>query len=685
MLLLAATAVAPRVAGQRGTVPPPAPVGPPGSPAGQTQPQPSPPLRATGLIIGRVVDAESNQPIAGALVMLAGRNPVPAAPIRLGAAGQYIETAPQPPPQVYTDGQGRFVFRDLVRGSYGVSARASGYLPGSYGQRRLNGPSSQIALDDDGRKIDAVIRIWRQASIGGTVRDEVGEPVVGIQVTLLRSVVMNGRRQLAPAQGVSSDDRGMYRIGGLAPGNYLVFVRNTTSSIPMSTVEDSMKPVTGPAAQAARGEMMRELSMAGVQVGAPGIQVGDQQIHTQGGMYGRSLVGPLPGADARMLVYQTTFYPSATTASQAMSVTLAAGEEKAGIDLQLKLSPAFRVSGRLQGPDGPAANFAVKLQPGNLDEFVTDNGFETSSTVTDAFGQFTFLGVPTGQYTLTALRVPRPAPGPPPPPPVVLSSIGAGVSPPMPQQPVMPTEPTLWARVPVSVGDADLSGLSVLLGVGARVRGRVDFQGASPRPPAQRLQQLNLNLSVADGRSFNVGFTPARPAADGTFTTMSYPPGKYYLSVSSPGPPWWTRSILVGGREAMDTPFDLQSDLSGVVVTFTDQTNELAGTVQRTGAPNEPNPMIVLVPADFQRSLDEGVMPRRFRTAPVSATGQYSFRNLIPGEYLITAVSAEDAGVVGEDLQLFSAFFSAIARVASRVTITDGGKQTLSLSVRPIR
>jgi Carboxypeptidase regulatory-like domain len=677
MLTLAMTAALARPIGQQA---PPRPATPPGlpQPAGQPGTTPQPPVRATGFIMGRIVDADSNQPIAGALVLLQGRNPIQGGAPIAAAGGRGIvpmEVNPGPPPQVYTDGQGRFVFRDLAAGSYGLSTRALGFLPGSYGQRRINGPGIQLVLDEDARKTDVVIKLWRQASISGAVRDEAGEPVVGVQVTLLRSMVVNGRRQFAPAQSANTDDRGMYRLGGLSPGAYTAYVRSSTTSLPVTTVEEYEKPVSGQAAQTARTALMRDLSMAGVPVGMPGIQIGDQQLQTQG-QFGRSLIGPLPGADARLLVYPTTFYPTATTASQAMFITLATGEEKTAIDLQLKLLPSYRVSGVVQGPDGPVANFPLKLQPGGLEEFATDFGLETASTVTDAIGQFTFLGVPTGQYTLNALRVPRPAPMPSPPP------LAPGTSMvPAPTMPTPPSEPTLWARLPVSVGETDMNGVSVLLSVGLRIRGRVEFQGGAPRPTAERLQQLTVNLSVADGRSMSFGLTPARLAPDGTFTTMSVPPGKYYLSMGGPGSPWWVRSVHVGGRDAMDTPIDLQSDVSGAVITFTDQPNEISGTVQRTGsAPDDLGAVVVLVPTDYQRWLDEGTTPRRMRTASVSTAGQFTFRNLLPGDYLIAAIPM-DAIFDGQDMQ----WFARVARAGTRLTIADGDKRSMSLTVSQVR
>ena len=173
-------------------------------------------------------------------------------------------------------------------------------------------------------------QLWRQASMAGAVRDEAGDPVVGVQVTLLRSMVSLGRRQLVPAQSATTDDRGMYRIGGLSPGNYTSSSANTTSSVPMTTVEEYMRPTSRPG----RADRAQRIDARAVDGGRADWRrrafrsaISNCSSRDSSAV---TLVGPLPGAGTRMMVYPTTFYPSANTPSQAMNITLATGEERAG-------------------------------------------------------------------------------------------------------------------------------------------------------------------------------------------------------------------------------------------------------------------------------------------------------------------------------------------------------------------
>ena len=73
-----------------------------------------------------------------------------------------------------------------------------------------------------------------QGVISGRVVDEDGDPISGASVQILRQAYMRGRKQLTPAQSNMTNDKGEYRIFGLAPGKY--FVTATHSSVEFEQV-----------------------------------------------------------------------------------------------------------------------------------------------------------------------------------------------------------------------------------------------------------------------------------------------------------------------------------------------------------------------------------------------------------------------------------------------------------------
>jgi hypothetical protein len=182
----------------------------------------------TGAIVGRAVDADAGTPVSGvAIVALGEQQPGPGAR----------------PPVMLTDAQGRLAFRNLAKGSYTLIANVGGngyspsgflvtgtghqigaYLNGGFGQRRPNGPLSPIELDEGERIPDAVIRMWRGGAINGRVEDEAGEPVVDAVVS---AVPRSSDGKLLTGPTTTTDNRGVYRLGTLTPGEYGIGVANS--------------------------------------------------------------------------------------------------------------------------------------------------------------------------------------------------------------------------------------------------------------------------------------------------------------------------------------------------------------------------------------------------------------------------------------------------------------------------
>jgi len=152
---------------------------------------------ATGSIDGKVVN-ESGQPLAGASVFVRMVNSI------------ILNRS------TITDLDGNFRVNDLESGLYVVNANAPAYttLPGDPETPKF------YRLGDSAR-----VEMVRGGAITGTVTNSMGEPVIAVRVraTMVRDA--NGKALKAPGFGgfeQPTDDRGIYRIYGLAPGTYIV-------------------------------------------------------------------------------------------------------------------------------------------------------------------------------------------------------------------------------------------------------------------------------------------------------------------------------------------------------------------------------------------------------------------------------------------------------------------------------
>jgi hypothetical protein len=610
-----------------------------------------------------VVDGVTGRPIGGALVRLGGTF---AGPITAPAAG----AAPAP---ALTNVQGQFLFRNLAPGRYPLTTQRGGYLPGSYGQTRPEGPPGSVRLGEAERITDVTIRMWRYAAITGKVLDEAGEPAVGVMVRSLRRGVVAGRNQWTFFGGTSStDDRGIYRLGSLSPGEYLVVTTAGLATVPASISESYVQAMQSGTLTTLRPAIQEALSSP---LGA-GARIGDLQVQPF-----RSTMPP-PSALEKGLTYATVFHPSVTRMADATRLRVGPGEEKTGVDLQQRLVRMYRIAGRVLGPDGQPMSAGLTLVPSDAGDLSLDVGFEAASAVAGADGRFTFLGVPEGHYLIRMLRVPRPQPGFAGVFTTISTGSGGGISissglaadgpPPLP-----PDEPTLWADVPVNVADhVD----DVLVGVrpGARVGGTVVFDGpGTPLEPQQR-RQMAFSLVPMSGRMGGPRQpAPGRLVDEDSFVTSQYPPGKYFVNVSV-GPPWSARSVSVGGRNALEEPIDLgASDINGLVVTLSSRRTEFTGTVRDANG-TRPHATVLVFPADHKTWIANGMRATRARSVATAADGSFQISGLLPGTYLAVAVAPQ----VAVDLQE-AATVEALARAGVLVTLTEGATQSLSLRVTP--
>jgi len=612
-------------------------------------PPEKPLIAGTGLIVGQAVDAGSKRAISGALVTLSLPGYVPA--------------------QVLADAEGRFVFRDLPAGRFNLNATRPGYADGAFGRTRPSGPTQGIELAIDQRQGDITIPLWKFGAVGGTVLDENGDPLVGTQVRMLRQVTVAGKRQLQAAGIDTTDDRGTFRIGSLIPGDYIVV-------LPM--VSNSGSPLDMLAGAPGDRVAMAFTAVAGVAAGGGG---------GGGGMsFNAVAFDPLGGSadaatagltdDGHMIVYPTTFYPVAGSPTRATLVTVASGDERLGVDFQLRPVRTAKVSGTLTGPDGPASNLSVTLTPADYEDLVTPIGAPTA--MTDGSGRFTFGSVTPGSYVLRVVKSPggsgdvmvtRSAGGTTMMT-VTRTFISADGAP-----PPLPTDQTMWAEASVPVTASDVNGLSLMLRPAIRTNGTIAFTGGAVKPTSDKLAAISVSLEAADGRTAVAGGSArGRIDPNGTFQTMGVPPGKYIVRVQGAPEGWAFLGAMMGGRDVSIEPIEISSsDVNGIALTFTDHPASFGGMVTTSNGAPDPGATVLLFPTESDGWAGHGAQPRRIRSARVAKDGTFDIANVPPGTYLAAAVSDAIAADTNPK------FLDALSRSATRVEIAEGDKKKQTL------
>ena len=485
------------------------------------QPQtPANPPKATAVVRGRVAAADTGLPARRAQVRMT----------RTGTQG------PNQTMSTTVDADGNYEFTALLPGRYIVSAAKSGYVDGS-GRPPLEIREGQFVEHVD-------FALARGAVITGRISDETGDPISGVQVSVLRVQGSGEQQRIMPGfRPFSTDDLGSFRMYGLTPGDYVLqamwrqgmsgaaealgrtgyaptYFPGTTDAlsaqrftvranqtlsdivmtlIPVATVRVSGSVVDSHGALASNGAVM--LTQARTDGPVLGMMVNSSAPLRDGTF---TFPGVSPG--------QYTLQKISTGAdSETATMELSVGSDDIS-DVQLMTSPPLRVSGRLvfePGSAPPAARPRLNLVP------VGQSIGMMSQQSGLANADFTFeLKAPPGVYRLQAQVMPPP-----------------------------------WTISAVRVGGADVidDGIEVkpgrdVTGIEVDVTSRTQTITGTVSAPADQLKDSAVLVFPSDPKKMKYqqryGRT-ARPDQNGRFTISGLPPGEYQaiaLEHFSPGP-----------------------------------------------------------------------------------------------------------------------------------------------------
>jgi 5-hydroxyisourate hydrolase-like protein (transthyretin family) len=249
---------------------------------------------------------------------------------------------------------GVFLFDKVAPGRYKLHIERNGFVGQDYGARRPGGAGQEVTVEKGGRVTGLQAKLLPQGVVTGHVRDEDGEPMAGVRVQVYRWGYAQGRRQLMPQDSDTTDDRGEYRIYGVAPGKYVV----------SASSQRGFRP-DGPTSA------------------APPEQRGNEET------------------------YLTVYYPGTLEPAQAATAEVAAGATLQGIDFNLRKVRTVRVTGkvlRATVDNNRARPLMITLVAKGS---ALMPGMNAPRTMSGATGTFELRGVRPGSYTLHADEMDR--------------------------------------------------------------------------------------------------------------------------------------------------------------------------------------------------------------------------------------------------------------------------------------
>lgn len=571
----------------------------------QRQAAPAQPI-GRGIISGALTTADTGAPARRATVRL-------------------VRVSPALTKTATSDSEGRFTFSDLPPGEYRLSATKPGYLDMVYGARQPGptSPGTTISLAENQRIEKLVWTMPRGGVITGIVTDEFGDPSFNTPVRALRFSYRNGERIAGQAAISNTDDRGVYRLAGLLPGEYLV------NAVPRDSVSTL-------AAQANAERQMRAQMTAQAKSMPEGPAAAEMRDRVA-----RMTAAP-PPAPVASAGYVPVFYPGSTMPSGATVVSIGVGEERTGVDFPLQAIDTATIAGTVVNAEGPL-NDDTRVQLIDPALPVPSVGVWFRNTEPD--GKFSFQGVSPGNYVLKAYSM------------LPLAEGGAVVT----------------AAMNVSVGAGATSDVTLTLRGSVPVSGRLSLEGLPPADTAKARLVMRQIQTSADWES-----PPPRVTLkpDGSFSVENVAPGRYRFAVMGLPDGWTINSAMFGGVETADVHLTVEREgkYADGELTVTNRVAEVTGTLTTVANDAAAGYTVILFPTDRAMWLPES---RRIQAALSGRDGRYTFKGLPAGDYRVAAVASPEPGREFDPVWLSELF-----AVSSTVRLAAGEARTQNLTVR---
>jgi hypothetical protein len=138
---------------------------------------------------------------------------------------------------------------------------------------------------------------------------------------------------------------------------------------------------------------------------------------------------------------------------------------------------------------------------------------------------------------------------------------------------------------------------------------------------------------------------------------------------------WSVESAVVGGQDALDFPLDIRSsqNLTGAVVTFTDQSAMVSGAVTNTQGQAVSDYSLIIYPTDQRYWLPQS---RRIRSVRPATDGTFSVNGLPPGDYRVAPVLDPEPGSWFD-----GTFLQQLDGSSERFSLTEGEKKVQNVRV----
>jgi hypothetical protein len=341
------------------------------------------------------------------------------------------------------------------------------------------------------------------------------------------------------------------------------------------------------------------------------------------------------GAGTGASAYVPSYFPGTPDIGSAEEVRIAA-DDVTGLNVLFTQSPAARVSGiALDSAGQPVVRGSVQLAVSQRSGAVAP---EPVTTTIGAAGEFVLSNVPPGDYVVHAIR---------------FAGLGLRAE---------------IGSAQVSIARGNPPPLTIRTSDGTTMTGRLIVDDSERRSVAGLSMSafpVDVDRATPEGRGIVF-------LGDGTFfATGIHGSTRVAMTVGPEG--WYLKAVRIAGADVTDEVVDFRGDdVDDVEIAISTAGASLAGRTD--DASRIDDYAVIVFPVDPNL---RGAHSRHMKLAPSSADGTFRVNGLPPGTYWAAALDPEariDNGAWQDP-----AFLDRLAAQASRVTLSEGERRTVTL------
>lgn len=321
-----------------------------------------------------------------------------------------------------------------------------------------------------------------------------------------------------------------------------------------------------------------------------------------------------------------TYYPGVQDPAHATPIEVAVGSHVTGINVTLARAATVRVRGRATKAAGiEAKGLSIALSDRSRFSLL---GFSVLGNTISAAGDFEFESVPPGSY-------------------MIIADIGGAYE----------------TSATIEVGRADVEGVSLVVGPGADVKGRVTVEGAA---------KLDTKIRVRAGTRTSGGHY-GEAAGDGTFALQNLPPGRYAVTVhTAPAEQVYVKAMRSDQTDVLKDGLTIsRPGVAALEITVSTDGGMVQGSVLDKEERPAVGATVVLVPEARFRSRGD-----LFKTSSTDQDGRYEWKAIPPGDYKLFAWDDVEPGAWHDP-----DFLKEYEPKATPITIHPNGREVVRVHV----